>query len=317
MAAPKLSEGRAPVRERLMAMLFLTALLHAIVILGVNFTTGAHSGGDNAPQLDVLLVTNEVPQARTNPQAAYLSSRTQLGAGDTDTREPPGSPASRGAAATAARELDGTDVRDSSPTQSQHDEQVLASTGSSPDIRYFGEQADPSQAAALPEMLGDTPGPPRSGRGDAIELLLRGKANSEHWVSPDTRASNLAPYLADWKRKVERVGTLNFPSAARRAGLSGSPVVEVEIAANGRLQQARVRRSSGYGALDQAALTILRLASPFNPFPANLAVDYSRLRFAYQWEFVAGALQTDEGGLTPPVAAPPGVAVPPPARPAH
>ena len=80
-------------------------------------------------------------------------------------------------------------------------------------------------------MIGDTPGEPRSGRGDAVELLLRGKANEEHWVTPDTRASRLAPYLADWKRKVERVGTLNLPSAVRNAGLSGSPVVEVEIAA--------------------------------------------------------------------------------------
>ncbi len=145
---------------------------------------------------------------------------------------------------------------------------MLASTGASPDIRYFGEQSDPTQAAAAPEPLGDTLGAPRSGRGDAIELLLRGKSDAQHWVSPDTRASVLAPYLADWKRKVERVGTLNFPSAAR-AGLSGSPVVEVEIAADGRLRRASVRRSSGYGALDQAALTILRLASPFNPFPAD------------------------------------------------
>jgi protein TonB len=123
-----------------------------------------------------------------------------------------------------------------------------------------------------------------------VELLLRGKSSAQHWVTPDTQASALAPYLAEWKRKVERVGTLNFPSAARRAGLSGSPVVEVEIAANGRLREAKVRTSSGYGALDQAALTILRLASPFNPFPAELAAEYSRLRFAYQWDFVAGNL---------------------------
>ena len=86
-------------------------------------------------------------------------------------------------------------------------------------------------------MLGDAPGAPRSGRGDALELLLRGKANAQHWVSPDTRASRLAPYLAEWKRKVERVGTLNFPSAARRAGLCGSPVLEVEIGADGRLRR--------------------------------------------------------------------------------
>ena len=91
----------------------------------------------------------------------------------------------------------------------------------------------------------------------------------EHWVTPDTRASKLAPYLAAWKRKVERVGTLNFPSAARNAGLSGSPVVEVEIAADGRLHQATVRRSSGYGALDEAALTILQARQPLRSLPGR------------------------------------------------
>jgi protein TonB len=53
-----------------------------------------------------------------------------------------------------------------------------------------------------------------------------------------------------------------------------------------------VRRSSGSGALDAAALTILKLASPFEPFPADLSASYSQLRFAYQWDFVAGALQS-------------------------
>ena len=141
-------------------------------------------------------------------------------------------------------------------------------------------------------MIGDTPGEPRSGHGDAVELLLRGKANEEHWVTPDTRASRLAPYLASWKRKVERVGNLNFPSAVRNAGLSGSPVVEVEIAANGRLREASVRRSSGSGALDQAALTILKLASPFDPFPAELAAGYARCASPINGTSSRGALQS-------------------------
>ena len=138
-------------------------------------------------------------------------------------------------------------------------------------------------------MIGDTEGEPRSGRGDAVELLLKGKADAQHWVTPDTRASRLAPYLAAWKRKVERVGTLNFPTVARTAGLSGSPVVEVQIGANGKLIDASVRRSSGHGSLDEAAMAILKLASPFDPFPADLAAEYAQLRFAYQWDFVAGS----------------------------
>ena len=74
-APGKLSEGRAPVRERLMAMLFLMAMLHAVIILGVGFSGGLHGGADEAPQVDVLLVTRDVPEARANPRAAYLAQR--------------------------------------------------------------------------------------------------------------------------------------------------------------------------------------------------------------------------------------------------
>jgi protein TonB len=283
-----LREGRAPVAERLTAMLFLAALLHAIVILGLTFAAAGHGGGTDTPQLDVLLVTNEVPEAQSNDQAAYLAQRTQSGSGNLSVPLPAATAASRGApsAPQHASQAGGNASGDNAL-----DKPVLASSAPSSDIRYFGEAAA-SAAAQLPELTGDTPGEPRGGHGDAVELLLRGKANAEHWVTPDTRAAKLAPYLMAWKRKVERVGNLNLPSAVRNAGLSGSPVVEVEIAANGRLRQANVRRSSGSGALDEAALTILKLASPFEPFPSDLSADYSQLRFAYQWDFVAGALQS-------------------------
>ena len=289
MPAQPLREGRAPVSERLTAMLLLAALLHAIVILGLTFTVAGHGAGSESPQLDVLLVTDEVPEAQSNDQAVYLAQRSQIGSGNTDQPLPAASPASRGAPETRT---DGGHGADNQSVANRMDKPVLASSAPSSDIRYIGEAPTAAAAEALPEMIGDTPGEPRSGHGDAVELLLRGKGNDEHWVTPDTRASRLAPYLASWKRKVERVGNLNLPTAVRNAGLSGSPVVEVEIGANGRLRAASVRRSSGSGALDEAALTILKLASPFDPFPADLAAGYSQLRFAYQWDFVAGALHS-------------------------
>jgi periplasmic protein TonB len=270
-------------------MLFLAALLHAIVILGLTFAAAGHGGGTDTPQLDVLLVTNEVPEAQSNDQAAYLAQRTQSGSGNLTEPLPSATPASRGAPSAPQHSSQaGGNASGDNPL----DKPVLASSAPGSDIRYFGQAPAASAADALPEFIGDTPGEPRNGHGDAVELLLRGKANAERWVTPDTRAAKLAPYLAAWKRKVERVGNLNLPSEVRNAGLSGSPVVEVEIAASGRLHQASVRRSSGSGALDEAALTILKLASPFEPFPADLSADYAQLRFAYQWDFVAGALQS-------------------------
>jgi protein TonB len=286
------SEGRASVRERLIAMLCLTALLHAIVILGLTFTSGIRAGGQDTPQLDVLLVTNEVPEASSNAHAAYLSQRTQTGSGNTGRSQPTGSPVSAGPAWNPSQSATAGDT--AKRPQDPDSTRVLVSSAPSPEIRYF--EAAPAggaqPASDLPEIIGDADGPPRAGRGDAMELLLRGTPDAQHWVAPDTQASKLAPYLAGWKRKVERVGTLHFPSIARNAGLSGSPVIEVEIGADGRLTGATVRRSSGYDALDEAALTILKLASPFDPFPVDLAAEYAQLRFAYQWEFVAGTVQT-------------------------
>jgi protein TonB len=285
-SAPPPQAG-SPVRERLLAMLFLAALLHAIVILGLTFVASNHGADRDTPQFDVLLVTDEVPEAQSNDQAVYLAQRTQAGNGNTDQLLPSASPGSRGTPATSARA--GLIAADGAVADARPDRPVLASSAPGSEIRYVGKTAAaPAEDAA--GAVGDIPGEPRSGNGDAVELLLRGKAGDPHWVTPDTRASRLAPYLAAWKRKVERVGNLNLPSAVKNAGLSGSPVVEVEIGADGHLKQASVRRSSGSGALDQAALAILKLASPFEPFPADLSSDYEQLRFAYQWDFVAGAL---------------------------
>ncbi len=63
-------------------MLFLAALAHGLIILGLTFNS---SLGDrnSAPGLEVLLVSDEVPAADRNDSATYLAQRTQLGSGNT------------------------------------------------------------------------------------------------------------------------------------------------------------------------------------------------------------------------------------------
>jgi len=73
-------------------------------------------------------------------------------------------------------------------------------------------------------------------------------------------------------------------------------VIEVALGSDGALISATIRRGSGQAEIDQAALQILQLASPFEPFPDDLARDYGALRFAYQWEFQGGQLEA--GSLT-------------------
>ena len=66
-----------------------------IFILGLTFTAAGRAEPADTPQLDVLLVTNEVPEAQSNDQAAYLAQRTQRGNGNSDTSAA-ASPSSQG-----------------------------------------------------------------------------------------------------------------------------------------------------------------------------------------------------------------------------
>src|SRR6266481_5205612 len=94
LRALRLREGKAPVRDRLLTMLFLAGLLHGLVILGLTFNVAA-SPRDSAPGLQVLLVSDELPTAEQNDSATYLAQRTQLGSGDTREAVAPRNRASR------------------------------------------------------------------------------------------------------------------------------------------------------------------------------------------------------------------------------
>lgn len=280
------AEGRAPVADRLVAMLFLAALLHAIVLLGITFVAPDRGGGA-APGMEVLLVTEDIPASARNDQAAYVAQRAQKGSGNTS-RDPTQTPAAVPAAATEGHDAQDTTERTRPPVGGA----ALTTSAANADIRYYAYQRD----SVTEELQSSSERAPRSGRGDGEELVLRGVLRADLWLAPDTRASRLAPYLDHWRRKVERIGTLNYPVAARHAGMSGSPVIEVAIRQDGRLIDATIRRGSGYPELDQAALGILRLASPFDPFPRELAAEYRSIRFSYQWEFTNG--RVGQGTLT-------------------
>lgn len=96
-----------------------------------------------------------------------------------------------------------------------------------------------------------------------------------------------AQYVEDWRQKVERIGNLNYPEAAR-GKFYGSLTVYIEISSAGELLRAEIQRSSGQKVLDEAALRILRLASPFGQFPAELKKQMDILAFARVWTFTQG-----------------------------
>jgi protein TonB len=282
-----LREGKAPVWDRLLTMLFLAALLHGLVILGLTFSASAGDRG-SAPGLEVLLVSEELPEADKNDSATYLAQRTQLGSGNT---RDAGAPHNRSSSVPKPRHEgspQGDSLTSSRETSGGQDERVLTTVAWNTDVRYLTDEGSSGAVRERPLLIDEPPVAQPGPQDEEGAAKLRGPEREELWITPDTRAATLAPYLDAWRRKVERIGTINYPTAARGAAAQASPVVEVGIAADGTLDRVIIRRTSGDPRLDQAALAILRLASPFDPFPPELAAQYRVLRFAYEWQFVGG-----------------------------
>jgi protein TonB len=282
-----LREGRAPVWDRLLTMLFLAALLHGLIIIGVTFNAAAAAKG-GAPGLEVLLVSDELPEADKNPDATYLAQRTQIGSGNTRDAVAPHNRSSRVPLQAHAGTAEGNSLADSGDMAGSAEERVLTTTAWTTQVRYLADTGEVGTTRDRPLLVDEPPSAQSGPEDEQGPAQLRGPKRDELWVTPDTRASIVAPYLDAWRRKVERIGNINYPTAARAGNATANPVLEVQVAAEGELDQAVITRSSGNPELDQAALAILKLASPFEPFPPEVAAKYRGLRFSYEWQFEGG-----------------------------
>ena len=294
---PDSAEGFAPVKDRLTTTIFLAALFHGIVILGLTFAVPDEQKRPT-PTLEVLLATSEDTRAADNATAQYLAQHNQLGSGTTDERVRPANPASSPLSAEQAGVPEGNGSEYREAVSGQKSTEIISSRSNQNEVDYRSGENQPAQQAEAPLALSPTAPRPIATNATDQTLRLRGKRrDGAEEIIPNTRESKLAPYLDAWRRKIERLGTLNFPQAVHARGATGNPVLEVAIKADGTLSRAVIQRSSGRKEVDQAALSILRLASPFDPFPTNLRKQYSELRFAYEWQFL-------EGGTNDVVAAP-------------
>jgi protein TonB len=103
-----------------------------------------------------------------------------------------------------------------------------------------------------------------------------------------------AQYVEDWRQKVERIGNLNYPEAAK-GKLYGNLVLTVVIRADGNLDRVDLNRSSGQKILDAAAKHIVEMAAPYAPFPDNIRRDTDIIEITRTWSFsTSDRLQTSD-----------------------
>lgn len=269
--------------DRLPAMLFLAALIHGVLIIGIGFNPELPEKWSRAISLEVTIVADPEQRIDRPENAQYLAQASQLGGGNTALQTKASAPMESYVPVDNLGDENGTALVDTRMTDVRSEDFVAAEGRSSQRLRenIREESTEVTQRAALLEA-GARNTLPLPQENNAT-LMIHDDEQRSLIISADTRESNIAGYLDTWKRRVERVGDAYLPRMA--AGLTGSPTLEVSIDASGELSGVVIRKSSGSPVLDQAALDILRRASPFDPFPPEVRQDYDRLVFAYKWLF--------------------------------
>lgn len=274
-----------PAPDRLPPMLFLAALIHGILIIGVTFNAVIGDAFREAISLEVTIVADPDPNVLEPERAEYLAQANQEGAGNTQEQARPSAKAESPVPVDNIGTLDGDSATDSTDAAIFADQLLTARAQQDFDVADKPREdptIDESTAAQLESGIQVTMPLPQ----DAVtDTSIHDDNPRELVTSVDTKESKVAGYLSRWKSKIELVGVKYFPDEGLVDGMTGSPTLEVTITASGQLQEVLVRRSSGSDALDQVALGILRRAAPFDPFPEAIRVDYDQLRFAYKWQF--------------------------------
>lgn len=92
-------------------------------------------------------------------------------------------------------------------------------------------------------------------------------------ITPSTREVGYAQYYKTLQDKIEKVGTLNFPTRDGKK-LYGELLIVIPVYQDGTIYErdggVLVKTSSGNPALDQAAVAIVRRSAPFGRFPQNM-----------------------------------------------
>jgi protein TonB len=113
------------------------------------------------------------------------------------------------------------------------------------------------------------------------------KRPRKKFVGANASEYRFAQYEEDWRVKIERVGTLNYPAEAR-GKIYGNLRLTVAIRRDGSVESIELDRSSGLGVLDAAAFKIVRMATPFAAFPPDIRRDTDLLVITRTWFFGQG-----------------------------
>ncbi|OZB28183.1 MAG: energy transducer TonB [Pseudomonas sp. 34-62-33] len=290
-AASPTSAPSATVRpaDRLGFTLFLAAALHVAVILGVGFTL--ESPPEISKTLEITLSTFKSEKAPD--KADFLAQDNQQGSGtlehaaapktteqalfqDSEVRKvtPPATPQQPATRQEAPKAAVATRAPQQQKTQVKREEtKPVPQTRPAP---VFDAAQLSAEIASLEAELAQ----------EVQQYAKRPRTNRQN--SASTARDISAWYRDEWRKKVERIGNLNYPDEARRQRIYGSLRMAVTLKNDGTVVELQVLESSGHAVLDEAAKRIVRLSAPFAPFTGELAQQFDQIEIIRTWRFERG-----------------------------
>ena len=272
-------------RRRLELAIAISLALHALLLtLHFKFPDAASAMREKA--MDIVLVNSK--SAKKPREAQALAQANLDGGGNTDENRRARTPLPPTLQQTTGADMEQMQrrVRDLEARQ-----QTLLT------------QAKSLRSAAPAENASEQPAPVPTLSGSDLAESARAMARLEGEISKSVDEYNKRPrkkylgaraeeyrfaqYIEDWRQKIERVGTLNYPEAAR-GKLYGSLILTVSINADGQVSRIDINKSSGHKVLDDSARRIVQMASPYAVFPPDIRRDTDVLEITRTWHFTQG-----------------------------
>ena len=272
--------------DRLGFAFCLALAIHATFILGVSFTREKPAVAP--PKLEITLAQH---RSKTAPEEAdFLAQSNQQGSGTLEEKAMLTTQELADFQDTAIREV-------AQQKQQSQSERQLSSNTQLTTTSFSTTKTDRQQQQEQTEQANEQPADEMTMLQRSMEIAsLEAKLDIQRQAyakrprvrrltSVATKQSDDALYLHNWRTKVEAIGNQNYPSKAKQQQLYGKLRMVVSILPNGDVYQVKILQSSGHKILDQAALKIVHLAAPYDPFPQTMQRNVDVLEIIRTWQF--------------------------------
>ena len=272
-----------------------SVVLHAIVLFGVTFRPHDLSRLDNAsPALEVVLVNS---RSKTRPVRADAVAQHNLDGGgntDLDRRASSPLPVTRQDKQTTELTMESRRVKQLEVEAQKLLTQVQSQTKVESAVSQPDRQAEPNAGPTSADIMSKSLEIARLEAQISKDWDAYQKRPRRTFVGARAQEFRFARYIEDWRQKIERVGTLNYPEAAKNQKIYGSLQLTVSIKPDGSVDNIEINRSSGQKVLDEAARRIVQLAAPYAAFPSDIVKDTDILSITRTWTFTrADQLSTE------------------------